>query len=214
MTLPPRGTLAQLAVIGVLGVAVGWGARALTQPDFAKKLAPAATVDTAELAKLRKSAEQHSGQPESPRAREEREQGAANPGEKAEESQAAGNDSTASAPLKTVTFEQMMVELLGHEGVVVVDARDEATWEQGHIPGALNLDAEQAERDPSLVDKVLGDVPRNAILVVYCSGGQCDLSRRLGELLRKRGWQHVLLYEGGWSEWQEEGGPVDKGGKP
>jgi len=110
-----------------------------------------------------------------------------------------------------VDFETLMSVYLGADNVHFIDARDAGTYEAGHLPGAVHLDAERLDADETHGQAVIDAIPRKDAVVVYCSGGNCDLSMRLGRNLIARGFRNVLVYEGGWSEWVAEGAPVEEG---
>jgi rhodanese-related sulfurtransferase len=112
---------------------------------------------------------------------------------------------------KVVTFETVMGELLGQPGVVFIDARDEGTFSSARMPGARHLDAEALEADPGYGASLLTELPQESVLVIYCGGGGCDLSIRLARILSERGWSRTLVYEGGWQEWTDMGGPIEEG---
>ena len=112
---------------------------------------------------------------------------------------------------KMVSFIDVASRFFNQPNVRFIDARDAGTYEAGHIPGALHIDAERLNGDPMVGAKVLADVPKTHILIVYCSGGQCDLSKRLASNLIARGFQKVLVFEGGWNEWLDEGQPTEEG---
>lgn len=80
---------------------------------------------------------------------------------------------------------------------VFIDARPPDFYEEGHIPGAINLPVAEA------LGGDLRGLPesRRTPLIVYCSGGDCEDSRIvLGALLRN-GFTDVSIFEGGWDEW-------------
>jgi rhodanese-related sulfurtransferase len=86
----------------------------------------------------------------------------------------------------------------GDPGFVVLDSRSTASWDQGHIPGAVHLPtaliAEQAER---LLDK---SVP----VVAYCWGPGCNGATRAALALAELGFQ-VKEMLGGFEYWAREG---------
>lgn len=122
-----------------------------------------------------------------------------------------GTDEAAPSTPRVVAFEAVLTELLGQEGVVFIDARDEGSYLEARMPGALHLDAEAVEADPAYGAPLLAEVPKTHVLVIYCGGGGCDLSMRLARVLVARGWARALVYEGGWQEWTEMGGPTEQG---
>ncbi|MGW1323367.1 rhodanese-like domain-containing protein [Streptomyces antibioticus] len=86
----------------------------------------------------------------------------------------------------------------GDPGFVVLDSRSTASWDQGHIPGAVHLPTalipEQAE---SLLDK---DVP----VVTYCWGPGCNGATRAALALAELGYR-VKEMLGGFEYWVREG---------
>ncbi|RVU23844.1 rhodanese-like domain-containing protein [Streptomyces antnestii] len=102
----------------------------------------------------------------------------------------------------------------GDPGFVVVDTRSAASWDQGHLPGAVHLPTalvpEQAEQ---LLDKA---VP----VVTYCWGPGCNGATRAALALAQLGFQ-VKEMLGGFEYWAREGfayetweGPVRREADP
>ncbi|MFF3209091.1 rhodanese-like domain-containing protein [Streptomyces sp. NPDC002886] len=88
--------------------------------------------------------------------------------------------------------------LSGVPGLVVVDSRSEAAWDQGHIPGALHLPtARIAELAPSLIDPAL-------TVVTYCWGPGCNGATRAALAFARLGYQ-VKEMLGGFEYWVREG---------
>ncbi|SMF49521.1 rhodanese-like domain-containing protein [Streptomyces sp. Amel2xC10] len=86
----------------------------------------------------------------------------------------------------------------GDPGFVVLDSRPTASWDQGHVPGAVHLPTalipEQAE---SLLDK---SVP----VVTYCWGPGCNGATRAALALAELGYR-VKEMLGGFEYWAREG---------
>lgn len=97
--------------------------------------------------------------------------------------------------------------------IVFVDARDQAAYEQGHIPGALKLDFYQPGDDLAALVPLLPGAQR---VVVYCNGGQCEDSESTALLLLGLGADPATLavYAGGITEWRARGMPVATGPFP
>jgi rhodanese-related sulfurtransferase len=91
---------------------------------------------------------------------------------------------------------------------VFVDARTLEEYVEGHIPGAVHMDYEQAVTDPA---KLEAFDSRGRPIVIYCGGGTCEVSKNLGYALTAAGHSKVLVYTGGWPEWLASGLPVSKG---
>ncbi|GHE97599.1 sulfurtransferase [Streptomyces longispororuber] len=86
----------------------------------------------------------------------------------------------------------------GDPGFVVLDSRSTASWDQGHVPGAVHLPTalipEQAE---TLLD-------RSVPVVTYCWGPGCNGATRAALALAERGFQ-VKEMLGGFEYWVREG---------
>jgi len=85
---------------------------------------------------------------------------------------------------------------------VILDARRESDYLEGHLPGAMNLPAAAFDDVFPNVAPLLS--PEQPILV-YCSGQDCDESILLGDMLMKSGFTNIALYAGGVTAWEEEG---------
>jgi rhodanese-related sulfurtransferase len=93
---------------------------------------------------------------------------------------------------------------------LVIDARDPFEYEEGHLPGAINVPYETAISDPVLLENLdTGGRP----IIAYCGGGDCEVSYSLAIELVALGYERVAVYVGGFPEWQEKGLPVVTGTK-
>ncbi|MEU9058964.1 rhodanese-like domain-containing protein [Streptomyces sp. NPDC048430] len=90
------------------------------------------------------------------------------------------------------------LEAGGDPGFVVLDSRSTASWDQGHIPGAVHLPtALVAEQAAGLLDPA---VP----VVTYCWGPGCNGATRAALGLAELGYQ-VKEMLGGFEYWVREG---------
>lgn len=95
---------------------------------------------------------------------------------------------------------------------IIVDARYPRDFKSGHLPGAINIPVftTQAERR-----KLLGNVPRDARVIVYCQSDSCEFDEALGSALVAEGIENVSLFPGGWSQWETDARPTpDKSAPP
>lgn len=106
-----------------------------------------------------------------------------------------------SVPLVTVA------ELKKMPNVVLLDTRAKAEYNVSHLPNARWVGYDDFDL------KQVGDIPKQAKVVLYCSVGY--RSERVGEKLVAAGYEHVQNLYGSLFEWVNEGNPVvDKAGKP
>jgi len=95
---------------------------------------------------------------------------------------------------------------------VLIDARDNAHFEKGHIPGAWPFDHYHAEQFlPALLPVCLSAQK----VVVYCTGGACEDSEFAAVVLRDAGVprDNIFVYAGGITEWSASGRAVETGAR-
>jgi len=86
---------------------------------------------------------------------------------------------------------------------LVLDVREPAEFEAGHIPGAINVPRGLLEWN---ADKL--GVQDDAEVVVQCAaGGRSLLAARV---LQEMGFTHVSSMKGGFTEWGNQGLPIEK----
>jgi thiosulfate sulfurtransferase len=78
--------------------------------------------------------------------------------------------------------------------VLFVDIRDEASFQKGHIPGALLLSEANTEDFVARTDK-------NKALVVYCYRG--NASQSAAAFLLDQGFKKVYSLKGGFNQWRK-----------
>jgi len=97
-------------------------------------------------------------------------------------------------------------ELMESGNIIVVDARSGAEFEAGRIPGSVNISYDDLIDH---YDQLKNTIPLDAIIVCYCESVTCDQSENLAKELGFMGYTNVLVYKGGWQEWEAAGYPVD-----
>jgi rhodanese-related sulfurtransferase len=85
----------------------------------------------------------------------------------------------------------------------LVDLREDADWNQGHLPGALHVSRGVLE---SRADKLLPE--KDAPLVLYCGGG--GRSALAADVLQEMGYTNVRSLAGGFRAWTAAGLPTEK----
>ena len=96
-----------------------------------------------------------------------------------------------------------LLDRLRAGAAAVLDVRPEDEFQQGHLPGALNIPLAQLERR-------LTELPPDREIVAYCRGPWCALSFEAVAALRQRGFQARRL-EDGFPEWKVAGLPIGPG---
>jgi len=122
-------------------------------------------------------------------------------------------------PGDTILIDQAAVEAAIDTDAVLVDTRDDWEFEEGHIPGAVNIDWKEL-----VDDETRGLKPRDELEEVLGSYGitpdrrvilYCNTARRISHtyvVLRHLGYEDVAFYEGSLTEWNEADGPLERDG--
>lgn len=89
--------------------------------------------------------------------------------------------------------------------LLMLDVRNQASWDQGHLPGAIHLPAREIEYR-------LDELPApdaNPNIVVYCWGPGCNGSTKAAFALSQAGYRSVREMIGGFEYWAREGFAVE-----
>ena len=91
---------------------------------------------------------------------------------------------------------------------IVVDARSEAFYRLGHVPGAINLARETFARDYD-IQKAALDPRKTDGVAVYCSEADCPDAELVADALGRLGFQPLWVFREGWEEWSQAGLPQE-----
>jgi len=89
---------------------------------------------------------------------------------------------------------------------VFVDARHAFDYELGHISGAINLPLKEYDEKKG----VLASFPKDALLVTYCDGQECNSSVEMALKLSAEGFSNVKIFFDGWREWESHHASTEK----
>ena len=89
--------------------------------------------------------------------------------------------------------------------VLFIDARDNISFSEGHILGAISPIPYDG-----MVDKIFSDYGFNEPFVVYCDDAECGLSEDLAYKLQADGFSRIYVFSGGWNQWLKAKLPVTK----
>lgn len=104
-----------------------------------------------------------------------------------------------SGTTKSLTLAQIK-KLMGKPNVVLIDARLQEKYDQGHIGNAMNIYGSEVEQHiPELIA-----IPQDKIVIIYCDGGHCELSHRVADVFTRFGYPNVFVFLGGWEEWNAQ----------
>lgn len=107
---------------------------------------------------------------------------------------------TAQSDFPYVNYEQV-TKIVGHKDFIIIDARRPELYAQSHLANAINIFPGWEENE--VIEKIL-QLPQNKKIVIYCDGGNCDLSEEIAVLLDNFGYKRFYIYGGGWEEWSKK----------
>ena len=102
-------------------------------------------------------------------------------------------------------------ELFHTQVGVFLDARSPELYAEGHIQGAFNLPWDEFEN--RFTDAMV-DIPPETLIITYCDGETCNLSKELALALFDKGYANARVLVNGWTVWRERSLPVETGGAP
>jgi len=104
----------------------------------------------------------------------------------------------------TISRESLQAMLDRGETLTLVEALPPQYYEQGHLPGAINLPHDEIRQRAAAL---LPD--RDALIVVYCASTECRNSRLATDTLQRMGYANAVEYVDGKRDWVEAGLPLE-----
>lgn len=90
------------------------------------------------------------------------------------------------------------------KSVTLLDANGTDSFKEGHIPGAINFESSKGD-----LAKVLPK-DKNALVVAYCGGPQCQAYQSAAKAAEKLGYKNVKHLKAGISGWHDAGEKMEK----
>lgn len=97
-------------------------------------------------------------------------------------------------------------ERMTSQDVLVVDVGHPESYEEGHVPGAINIPIDALQT--AVVEERIRFQKKDYI-VVYGEGHETDLSDRASEILEGLGFDRVGNFDGGRAAWYNAGYPLE-----
>lgn len=101
--------------------------------------------------------------------------------------------------------------ILAADPHLLVDARSDESYRSGHLPGAVSLPLAEFEDRYPLVSHLFRP---DLTVIVYCSASSCRDADLLAQFLQEQKIGNLLVYRGGFAEWDETGNTVETGERP
>jgi len=102
-------------------------------------------------------------------------------------------------------------KILFDDGILFVDGREPAEFQQGHIQGAINIDY-KIFKDKTKEEKneIMKDIRKDQAVVSYCGSDSCEISIDNAYEMAKVGFDDMKIYLGGYKEWKQFGYPIEE----
>ncbi len=114
------------------------------------------------------------------------------------------------APVKAGSITLGQALKLFEQGAFFLDARYEADYRAGHIEGAFWMPASRVTTPAGRAE--LEIIEPGGIVVIYCTGGDCDASENTAIRLEQSGFNFDIRILGkGYTDWAEAGLPTSTG---
>lgn len=96
-------------------------------------------------------------------------------------------------------------QAIASKKVVLLDVNGTESWQEGHIPGALDFDKVEGK-----LAKVL-PADKNALVVAYCGNERCSAYKAGAAAAKKLGYTNVKHYSKGIAGWKKSGEKTESG---
>ncbi|MGC8493899.1 MAG: rhodanese-like domain-containing protein [Syntrophobacteraceae bacterium] len=106
-----------------------------------------------------------------------------------------------------VSLEEARALFFAH-AAVFIDARSGEDYRAGHIRGAVSLPEQNLDQ---ALPAVASKLSSGSLLIAYCDGEHCSLSREVALQLLAKGYSHAAVLLNGWTLWCNAGLPTGKG---
>jgi rhodanese-related sulfurtransferase len=93
---------------------------------------------------------------------------------------------------------------IAEKKVTLLDANGSDSYTSGHIPGAIDFQAQKT----ALAAKLPAD--KGALVVAYCGGPTCSLYANAAKAAQELGYTNVKHLSAGISGWKDAGAPLEK----
>lgn len=104
---------------------------------------------------------------------------------------------------KDITVEDLN-KAIQENSVTVIDVNGTKSYQNGHIPGAIDFQSEHE----NLAEKLPED--KDALIVAYCGGPSCGAYKKAVKQAEELGYTNVVHLSAGITGWMQADMPVEK----
>lgn len=103
--------------------------------------------------------------------------------------------------ISIISAEDLKREMAVNPELIVINVLGQASFEDCHIKGSVNIPLEELKDYAEAWDK-------HEKIVVYCAHHDCKASKNAYNFLKDLGFRNIHAYEGGIREWKQKGYPT------
>ncbi|MBD3207661.1 rhodanese-like domain-containing protein [Candidatus Bathyarchaeota archaeon] len=101
--------------------------------------------------------------------------------------------------IKFITIETLLEMMENKDEFKLIEALSEGAYNQGHIPGAINIPPSRIELEAEQ------SLNKNDKIVVYCASYICESSTKATEKLLEMGYENTVDFKAGKLGWRRAG---------
>lgn len=109
------------------------------------------------------------------------------------------------AEYPTITISDLKAAMASSQPIVLLDANGTESWQHGHIPGAIDFNANK-DNLASLLPK-----DKDVLVVAYCANPQCPAYRSAAAAAKKLGYKNIKHLTAGIMGWRDAGEKMEQG---
>ena len=95
---------------------------------------------------------------------------------------------------------QTLISMSNKDQVLIIDIRDSASFDSGHITASKNIPSSEISRRLNEIKK------DDKFIVLVCDMG--SVSPNAGEILKKEGFENICILKGGINQWRMDNLPL------
>ena len=107
--------------------------------------------------------------------------------------------------MKTISRDQLKTQLEHGHNFYLIDVLDEESFNDYHLPKAVNIPVKSDNFEERIKDKV---PKKDDEIVVYCKDKSCNASPEAAKKIEAMGYKNVYDYEEGKVDWKNANLPV------
>jgi rhodanese-related sulfurtransferase len=108
--------------------------------------------------------------------------------------------------IKFISIEELLEMQVNDQDFKLVDVLSERSFNEGHIPGAINISVDDLNEDILLQEQITQD----DTIIVYCASFACQKSTKAAKRLLEMGYEKTFDFKAGKRGWRRAGLQLEK----